>query len=385
MIPFYSKRNQVYPAIVDGLPVVEKYFTSLSDWETEKRNYQILSGNLRVPVIHTSNPGLIVTEYLPFPTFLTVLETQEQYGFEKEPWVALSTWLRQCFDLTGQLPGDANLRNFLWDAADQVVYGLDLENIVNCTLDKCGAAMIAHLLSYDPCNSAVKCAAAETIAELLAISDGAISAARDDLQSRRGAVCRRKMSGIILAGGKSRRMGQDKADLCLMGSTLLFRQVEKMRSLGITDIMISGASCQLLPETRIIADEYEDRGPLGGLHACLKAAENPCCLVLGVDIPLLPASTLAHLQRQHSSGITVLRHPGGVEPLIGVYDSDLHQIIASLICSSGASVRRLESLVAWNYFDYLGREEMLINCNSPEDFRRIHFIAEEFSKHGLTI
>ena len=86
------------------------------------------------------------------------------------------------------------------------------------------------------------------------------------------------LSGIILAGGQSRRMGRNKSELRLNGKTLLQIQADKLFALGIGDVMLSGADCAALPGTRVIPDEYAGRGPLGGLHACLKAARNPFCL-----------------------------------------------------------------------------------------------------------
>ena len=176
------------------------------------------------------------------------------------------------------------------------------------------------------------------------------------------------LSGIVLAGGLSRRMGQNKAELRLNGKTFLELQVDKLRALGIEDVMLSGTDCPSLPGTRAIPDEYTGRGPLGGLHACLKAARNPVCLVVSVDVPLVPSATLAQLCRTHTGGITVLRHGDLEEPLIGVYDRAVAVNIAALLETGRGAVRTLRETVLWNCFDYLGPEELLINCNTPEDY-----------------
>ena len=179
------------------------------------------------------------------------------------------------------------------------------------------------------------------------------------------------LSGVILAGGASRRMGRSKAELTLMGKTLLQRQVDKFLELGFWDIMLSGKDCPLLPGTRVIPDEYIGKGPLGGLHACLRAARNPACLVVSVDTPLIPVSVLAQLCRAHSGGVTVLRHSGREEPLLGVYDRCAADAIAALIESGRYAVRALRDTVPWNYFDYCGPEELLMNCNTPEEFEAV--------------
>lgn len=176
------------------------------------------------------------------------------------------------------------------------------------------------------------------------------------------------LSGIVLAGGLSQRMGQNKAELRLNGKTFLELQVDKLRVLGIEDVMLSGTDCPVLPDVRVIPDEYPGRGPLGGLHACLRAARNPACLVLSVDVPLIPVSALVQLCRAHRGGITVLRHGDWEEPLIGVYDRAAAEAAAALLKAGKGAVRALRGAVSWNCFDYLGPEELLINCNTPEDF-----------------
>lgn len=116
-----------------------------------------------------------------------------------------------------------------------------------------------------------------------------------------------KVSAIILAGGLSSRMGVCKAELPWEGKTLIEHQVQKMLSLGIEDIIISGYP-KYIRETRFVADKYLLKGPLGGIHAGLTAAKNPHCLVTCIDTPLVPLETLSELIQTHirsSNNITV--------------------------------------------------------------------------------
>ena len=109
------------------------------------------------------------------------------------------------------------------------------------------------------------------------------------------------VSGIILAGGKSARMGIDKADLVLSGRTFLEIQTEKMKTVGVTDIMVSGW-WRPLPDVRYVEDMSAGVGPLGGLQACFAAAACEDCLVLSVDVPLIPVSVLTSLLEAHFTG-----------------------------------------------------------------------------------
>lgn len=182
-------------------------------------------------------------------------------------------------------------------------------------------------------------------------------------------------TGIVLAGGKSRRMGQSKAQMTLGGRSLLEHQADKLLRAGAAEVLLSGEGCSPLPNTRVVADVLPERGPLGGLHACLQAASYAYCLVLSVDVPLVPEETLRRLCAAHTGGITVLRHGAHVEPLIGVYDSALAPAIFPLIENGGAPMRSLEKVLPWHYLDYQGDEALLCNCNTPSEFERMERIA----------
>ncbi len=190
------------------------------------------------------------------------------------------------------------------------------------------------------------------------------------------------LSGMILAGGASRRMGRNKAELVLGGKTLLQWQADKLRGLGIEDVMLSGAGCPVLSGTRVIPDEFPGSGPLAGLHACLRAARHPACLVVSVDVPLVPAWALVGLCRAHCGGVTVLRHGEWEEPLIGIYDRAVAQRIPGLLAFGRRSVRGLKAEAGWNTFVYSGPEELLTNCNTPEDFALIEeLLRREYSQN----
>ena len=219
----------------------------------------------------------------------------------------------------------------MWDAEGERIIGLDLERYYLEPFDMCGASIAAALLEYTPADTPVKCQAAALLARELHIPDSVLSRARRQLVEYRQGKHMPPLSGIVLAGGASRRMGSQKAGLLLEGKSFLTWQVEKFQMLGIRDIMLSGKDCPELPGTRVIPDELPERGPLGGLYSCFRAAENSQCMVLSVDTPLIPCSALAKLCGTHRSGITLLRYAGKAEPLIGIYDTSLERTIFPLL------------------------------------------------------
>ena len=181
------------------------------------------------------------------------------------------------------------------------------------------------------------------------------------------------VSAIILAGGISSRMGVNKAELTWKGSTLLEHQVNKVRRLGIDDIIVAGYP-KHIDGTSFAADRYPRKGPLGGIHAGLLAANHPHCLVLSVDAPLVPPDTLTALIEAHiekSNSITILSHGWMTEPLMGVYERELCTVADEILRSDNTSVRVLFKKVGLSTFEYHGDESLLFNCNTPAEYRAL--------------
>ena len=256
--------------------------------------------------------------------------------------------------------------------------GLDLESFRPNALTACGTALCAAILEYAPVGTPVKEQTADLLAALLGVPADVVQEERQALRTRRERRTSEPISGIILAGGASKRMGQNKAQLSLLGKSLLLRQVEKMQALGIGDILLSGSDLPTVSGTRTIPDIYPGRGPLGGLHACLQAAKYPRCLVLSVDVPLVPLAALHHMCRAHVGGVTVLGHEGKQEPLIGVYDREASRHMEALIREGSAPVRALQEIVPWHIWEYYGPEDLLMNCNTPQEFTRLEALAQQY-------
>ena len=177
-----------------------------------------------------------------------------------------------------------------------------------------------------------------------------------------------KMSGCVLAGGSSKRMGTDKALLKLGDKTFLEIQIDKLKRMGIEDILYVRGEDVEVQGARRVTDLYPERGPLGGIHAGLKACENKSCLFLGIDVPLVPEDFLKELIVKHTSGITIAQSEGHDEPLIAIYDAELADVIPPLIKDHGAPVRELFKYASLRRVPYTGPEGLLKNCNTPEDY-----------------
>jgi molybdenum cofactor guanylyltransferase len=131
------------------------------------------------------------------------------------------------------------------------------------------------------------------------------------------------LGGIVLAGGKSRRMGSPKAWLRIDGVTLLERAVAVLGEMA-SPVIISAAAGQELPMTgTVIRDAVPDRGPMGGIHAGLTAL--PGCdavLVLAIDMPFMTAAVLRDIVttfEKTQADAVVPMVDGVLQPLAAVY------------------------------------------------------------------
>lgn len=137
-------------------------------------------------------------------------------------------------------------------------------------------------------------------------------------------------SFLLLAGGKSSRMGTDKGKLFYKGKTFAETQLQKARAVGLGQCFFSGKG-EGIADAVAVQDRYPDCGPMGGIHACLQVMTTPYFLMLTVDVPQLPEAVLTALLQEHrrllDSGegcrALILRHNGREEPLIGVFAADL--------------------------------------------------------------
>jgi molybdopterin-guanine dinucleotide biosynthesis protein A len=97
------------------------------------------------------------------------------------------------------------------------------------------------------------------------------------------------IGGYVLAGGRSSRMGTDKALLQLAGKPLIAHAVAKLRGL-CAEVTILGANPALAAYAPLLGDTHPGCGPIGGMEAALKHSPHAWCLFLAVDMPFLPGA-----------------------------------------------------------------------------------------------
>lgn len=186
-------------------------------------------------------------------------------------------------------------------------------------------------------------------------------------------------SFLILAGGKSSRMGKNKAELSIGDETFLEHMIKKGLSMGFPEILVSGgkeqpAEKKLLEKVKIVPDVLKDRGPLGGLYASFLEAENPACFAVSVDVPLISPKTIQSLVKAHKRNrgeATLLCHGEEIEPLIGVYNTRNTEALYELIREKPASVFSYLRKTGYHTVELTEPLDSISNINTPEEYARL--------------
>jgi molybdopterin-guanine dinucleotide biosynthesis protein A len=192
--------------------------------------------------------------------------------------------------------------------------------------------------------------------------------------------------GWVLAGGRSLRMGRDKARVELGGWPLLEIMLEKLRMLGVR-ARVAGLREPLDGVAgEVIADAHPDCGPLSGIETALSHSEAALVLVLAVDLPLLETQFLLWmLRRAETTGAmaTVPRLLGEPQPLCAVYRRELRRGVTDALDAADykvmVAVERALKNGELDCFDversaasgaWLLRHAphwQFMNCNTPEE------------------
>jgi|ERR1035437_2390043 molybdopterin-guanine dinucleotide biosynthesis protein A len=144
-------------------------------------------------------------------------------------------------------------------------------------------------------------------------------------------------SAVILAGGKSSRMGRDKAFVEVGGQTLLARQILIVRQAGASEVLISGRAGvdYSVFDCRVIEDKFQEAGPLAGIERALNIAANSLLLVLAVDMADMSGDFLKNFSAHGQDGLGAVPVVNGIiEPLAAFYPKATAGLIQKILAES---------------------------------------------------
>ncbi len=146
-------------------------------------------------------------------------------------------------------------------------------------------------------------------------------------------------TALILAGGDSRRMGQDKAALVLDGQTLLDRAIATMQQI-FPKLIVSVRQPRGGVEQRQVCDEVTASGPLAGLAAALAQADTPWVFALACDMPFVSTAVVGQLARHREGCDAVVPVVGGyTQPLAAFYARSALDVMRTNLAGEDKSLR----------------------------------------------
>lgn len=181
---------------------------------------------------------------------------------------------------------------------------------------------------------------------------------------------RTRWNGLILAGGRSRRMGRDKALLIWQGRPLLAHMRDLLRQAGAGDVVISGD----YPEYDGIRDVEPDRGPMSALAQLLPRLADGLWIVVPVDMPRLDADLLGTLAASATACTCLRDHPLPMALRI----DDVTRRTIEVIGERGGracSFRALRDALPSRILEGERWRDQLNNCNTPEQWRELQGFA----------
>lgn len=191
--------------------------------------------------------------------------------------------------------------------------------------------------------------------------------------------------GWVLAGGRSVRMGRDKAGVALAGRPLLEHMLEKLRMLGLPARVAGLRAPVANADAEVVRDAHPDCGPLSGMETALAKSEAALVLMLGVDLPLLETEFLCWmLERAATTGAiaTIPRLGSEPQPLCAVYRRELLAGVTEALSSGDYKVMVAVERAAAGRIDCFDAERVaatgawrstrpahwqFMNCNTPQD------------------
>lgn len=185
------------------------------------------------------------------------------------------------------------------------------------------------------------------------------------------------VTGVLLAGGKSRRMGEDKRYLVLGEQTLLERGLTVLRSIfQNVVVVIAQDSPPLDVEAHVVRDLVPDCGSLGGLYTGLIQATTPYIFVVACDMPFLNPAVIAQFtSRRASADIVMATLAGRVHPMHALYGKRCLPVVEQMIRARQLKIQEMVSHPSL-HVRYVTEKDLLTLDPSGRSFQNVNTPAD---------
>ena len=186
-----------------------------------------------------------------------------------------------------------------------------------------------------------------------------------------------EVTGVLLAGGKSRRMGEDKRHLVVGEQTLLERGLAVLRSI-FQDVLVVIAqdSPSLGVDARVVRDQVPDCGSLGGLYTGLIQATTPWVFAVACDMPFLNHAVIAQFtNRRGAVDIVMAKLAGQLHPMHALYGKRCLPVVEQMIQVRQLKIQGMVSQSSLRV-QYVTEEDLFTLDPSYRSFYNVNTVAE---------
>jgi molybdopterin-guanine dinucleotide biosynthesis protein A len=186
-----------------------------------------------------------------------------------------------------------------------------------------------------------------------------------------------EVTGVLLAGGKSRRMGEDKRYLLVGGQTLLERGLTVLRSV-FQDVLVVIAqdSPPLGVDARVVRDLVPDCGSLGGLYSGLSQATTPYIFVVACDMPFLDQAVIAQFtSRRATADIVMAKLAARLHPMHALYGKRCLPVVEQMIHAQQLKIQEMVSHASLRV-RYVTEADLLTIDPSGRSFHNVNTTAD---------
>ncbi|MEK7375992.1 MAG: molybdenum cofactor guanylyltransferase [Candidatus Margulisiibacteriota bacterium] len=185
-----------------------------------------------------------------------------------------------------------------------------------------------------------------------------------------GGLERRKMNGIILAGGHSSRFGENKAFIDINSRFLIERIVDLLRQIFRKVYIVTNSPREYkYLGTETVVDIFRERGPLGGIHAGLLASDSCHNFIAACDMPFLDIGLIRDLaDKIEDFDLVVPKFGERLQMLHAFYSKNCISIIEEQLMASNLKLRNLLPKVNSKIIEYQNFGQSFMNINTHADY-----------------
>jgi len=183
------------------------------------------------------------------------------------------------------------------------------------------------------------------------------------------------VTGIILAGGKSRRMGSDKGLMIINGKPMIQYIIDELESLDIPVIIVSDNPQYEIFGIPVFEDSIKNKGPMAGIYTGLLHSNTEKNVVLSCDVPKISAKLIKQLvSSANNNEVSILKHGDTLHPLIGMYKRSLLKDVKTSLNKDQLKMKQFCIDMDCSVLEIIDDQfdaELILNINTKEELNQL--------------